>query len=357
MLVMVKTLPRRLLISEYLILYLCVFFFVVLIPVIPTIATPYNLISNLSSNIWPLFAVAIGQTFVLIIAGIDLSQGAVISLTSIIAGLLLATKINPDIFTQSPSWGILIFANGALFVHNGLGAWGVPLAILIILLIGALIGLINGSVIAYARVPAFMVTLVAQMVVAALALFLVKSEPIIDLPESFTVFGADSGSLLTNSLIITIVLAILAQLILSRTLFGRWLYAIGTNMRAAVVSGVPSKRIIMLTYMFSGFCAAMASILYSGRMDMGRPNLGSEFLLDIIGAAVIGGSSLAGGKGKIIWTFFGVIFLSLMGNALNLLNVSFFWIQIVKGSIILMAALLDVARTRTIQRSIETRLA
>jgi ribose/xylose/arabinose/galactoside ABC-type transport system permease subunit len=109
--------------------------------------------------------------------------------------------------------------------------------------------------------------------------------------------------------------------------------------------------------MFSGFCAAVASILYSGRMDMGRPNLGAPFLLDIIGAAVIGGSSLAGGKGKIIWTFFGVLFLSLMGNALNLLNVSYFWIQIVKGLIILMAALLDVARTRTLQRRVETRLA
>ncbi len=357
MLVKVRTLPRQLLISEYLILYLCVFFFVILIPIIPTIATPYNLISNLSSNIWPLFAVAIGQTFVLIIAGIDLSQGAVISLTSIVAGLLLATKINPDIFTQSPSWGMLLFSDGALFVHTGLGTWAVPIAILIILLIGALIGLINGTVIAYARVPAFMVTLVMQMAVGALALYLVKSEPIIDLPDGFTMFGADAGSLLSNALIITIVLAIVAQLILSRTLFGRWLYAIGTNMRAAVVSGVPSQRIIVLTYMFSGFCAAVASILYSGRMDMGRPNLGAEFLLDIIGAAVIGGSSLAGGKGKIIWTFFGVIFLSLMGNALNLLNVSFFWIQIVKGSIILMAALLDVARTRTLLRRVETRLA
>jgi ribose/xylose/arabinose/galactoside ABC-type transport system permease subunit len=356
-LVVVKGLPRRLLMSEFLILYLCVFFFIVLIPVIPTIATPYNLISNLSSNIWPLFAVAIGQTFVLIIAGIDLSQGAVISLTSIIAGLLIAPKINPDIFTQSPSWGRLLFADGALFVHIGLGSWAVPLAILIILLTGALIGLINGTVIAYGRVPPFMATLVMNMVVAALALFLVTSESIMDLPYGFKQFGADSGSLLTNSLIITVVLAILAQLILSRTLFGRWLYAIGTNIRAAVVSGVPTKRIIVLTYIFSGFCAAVASILYSGRMNMGRPNLGADFLLDIIGAVVIGGSSLAGGKGKIIWTFLGVIFLSLMGNALSLLNVSFFWIQIVKGAIILMAALLDAVRTRTLQRSVETRVA
>ncbi len=343
---------RRLLLSEFFILYLCVFFFVVLTPFVPSLYTQYNLVSNLSSNIWPLFAVAIGQTFVLIIAGIDLSQGAIISITSVLCGTLIATKVNPDIFTQSPIWGKLLFDNGALFAHLGFGSWGILFAILIMLLVGLLIGLINGVFIAYARIPAFMVTLVTQMVVAALALFLVKSEPIIDLPDGFTQFGADTGNLIAYPLVITVCLAVVAQLMLSRTKFGRWLYAIGTNVRAAIVSGVPTRKVIVSTYMFSGFCAAVASILYSGRMDMGRPNLGAPFLLDIIGAAVIGGSSLSGGKGKIIWTLFGVVFLSFLSNALNLLNVSFFWIQIVKGSIILMAALLDVGRTRILQHSV-----
>ena len=141
-------------------------------------------------------------------------------------------------------------------------------------------------------------------------------------------------------------LAIVAQLVLSRTMFGRWLYAIGTNPRAAVVSGVPARRVIVMTYMFSGFCAAIASVIYSSRMGMGRPTLGDPLLLDIIGGAVIGGTSLAGGKGKIIWTFFGVVFLSLLGNALSLLNVPFFYIEIVKGSVILFAALIDVLRRR-----------
>jgi ribose/xylose/arabinose/galactoside ABC-type transport system permease subunit len=346
----IRSFFRRLLLSESFILYLCIFFFLILIPFIPVIASPYNLVSNLSSNIWPLFAVAIGQTFVLIIAGIDLSQGAIISLTSIVSGLLLATKINPDIFTQSPSWGKFLFADGALFVHTGMGTLSIPLAILIILSIGCLIGFLNGAIVAYGRVPPFMVTLVMSMAVSAIALFVVKSEPIIDLPEAFTKFGEDTGSILTYALVITVVLAVVAHLILSRTMLGRWLYAVGTNSRAAIVSGVPAKKVIVFTFMFSGFCAAISSILYSGRMDMGRPNLGSPFLLDIIGACVIGGCSLSGGKGKIFWTFFGVIFLTLMGNALNLLNVSFFWIQIVKGSIILLAVLLDVARTRILQR-------
>jgi ribose/xylose/arabinose/galactoside ABC-type transport system permease subunit len=338
---------RRLLMSEFFILYVCLFFFVVLIPFIPVIATPYNL-SNLFSNIWPLFAVAIGQTFVLIIAGIDLSQGAVISLASVVGAALIATKVDPNVFAQSPIWGKLLFEDGALLAHTPLG---VPVALLAMLLIGALIGLINGVIIAYARIPAFMVTLVTNMFFGAFAIYLVKSENIISLPGGYTAIGAEMG-LLSYPLLITVVLAVAAQFILSRTMFGRWLYAIGTNIRAALVSGVPTQRAIVLTYVFSGFCAAVASILYSSRMEMGRPTLGAPLLLDIIGGAVIGGSSLAGGKGKIIWTFFGVIFLSLLGNALSLLNVPFFWIEIVKGSVILLAALLDVARVRMLQANV-----
>jgi ribose/xylose/arabinose/galactoside ABC-type transport system permease subunit len=332
---------RRVLMSEYLILYLCVALFAILYLVVPVIATPYN-ISNLFSNIWPLFAVAIGQTFVLIIAGIDLSQGAVISLTSVVGAAFIATAVDPVIFTKSPLWGLLLFEDGALMSGS---AVGVPVALLAMLIVGVLVGLFNGIAVAFARIPPFMVTLVAGMFCAALAIFLVKSENIISLPPDFTRIG-DSAGLVTAAMAITVTLAIVAHLVLSRTMFGRWLYAIGTNPRAAVVSGVPARKVTVATYMFSGFCAAVASVIYSSRMGMGRPTLGDPLLLDIIGGAVIGGTSLAGGKGKIVWTFFGVIFLSLLGNALSLLNVPFFYIEIVKGGVILFAALVDVMRRR-----------
>jgi ribose/xylose/arabinose/galactoside ABC-type transport system permease subunit len=336
-----RDLLRRILMSEYLILYLCLLLFAALYFVIPVIATPYNL-SNLFSNIWPLFAVAIGQTFVLILAGIDLSQGAVISLTSVIGAAFIATAVDPVIFAKSPLWGVLLFDNGALLAGSPIG---IPVAILAMMVVGLLVGLFNGLAVAFARIPPFMVTLVASMFCGAFAIFLVKSENIINLPPEFTGIGDDAG-FFSAAMIIAVTLAIVAQLVLSRTVFGRWLYAIGTNPRAAVVSGVPARRVIVMTYMFSGFCAAIASVIYSSRMGMGRPTLGDPLLLDIIGGAVIGGTSLAGGKGKIIWTFFGVVFLSLLGNALSLLNVPFFYIEIVKGSIILFAALIDVLRRR-----------
>ena len=127
---------------------------------------------------------------------------------------------------------------------------------------------------------------------------------------------------------------------------------VGTNLRNAVVSGVPTRRVIILAYAFSGLCAGMASVIYSSRMEMGRPTLGAPLLLDIIGGAVIGGSSLSGGKGKVLWTLFGVLFLQLLSNSLRLLNVSFFWTEVVRGSVILLAAFIDVTRTRLLKRNV-----
>ena len=332
---------KRILMSEYLILYLCIAMFVGLYLASPTVATPYN-ITNLLSNMWPLLVIAVGQTFVLIIAGIDLSQGAVVSLASVVGAAFVAQSANPIVFRKSPLWDVMLFQDGAILHDSVLG---IPVAIVAMLAVGLLIGAFNGMAVAFARIPPFMVTLVTSMFVAAFAIYLVKSENIIDLPDEFALIGDDFGYF-SIAMGIAIGVAVVAHLVLSRSIFGRWLYGIGHNPRAAVVSGVPVKKVIVATYMFSSFCAATASIIYTSRVQQGRPTLGEPLLLDIIAAVVIGGTSLAGGRGKIIWTVFGVIFLVLLGNALSLLNVPYFYIAIVKGSVILFAALLDVVRRR-----------
>jgi ribose/xylose/arabinose/galactoside ABC-type transport system permease subunit len=125
---------------------------------------------------------------------------------------------------------------------------------------------------------------------------------------------------------------------------GRWLYAVGYNPRTSLISGVPVGRVTAGAYVLSGLFAATASILLTARLETGSPNHGKALLLDVIGAAVIGGTSLFGGKGKVPWTVFGVLFLALLGNGLNLLNLSDFLITIIKGTVILIAALLDVWR-------------
>jgi ribose/xylose/arabinose/galactoside ABC-type transport system permease subunit len=148
-------------------------------------------------------------------------------------------------------------------------------------------------------------------------------------------------------MVIALSVAVAAHILLNATVFGRWVLAIGMNRKAAEISGVPVRRVIVAVYVLSAVCAAIGALLYSTRLEAGRPTLGEgTFLLDVIGAAVIGGTSLFGGKAKIIWTFFGVLFFVLLSNTLNLMNLSSFQVDMVKGGVILGAALLDVLRTR-----------
>jgi ribose/xylose/arabinose/galactoside ABC-type transport system permease subunit len=341
-----RSILRKLLLSQYFVLYLSIVYFLVLWPFIPRIASPQNL-GNIFSNMWPLLAVAIGQTFVLIVAGIDLSQSSIIALVSVIGAAIMTTQLDPVLFEKSPLWGIVFTEAGGPLAGSFLA---VPVAIFAMLLIGALIGWFNGTAVARLKMPPFMVTLVGMMFFSALAIYLVKSENIIHLPDSYLLLGQGQISFIPYSFFIVGALAIAAQWLLSRTVLGRWFYAVGTNMRTAAVSGVPVARVIIIAYMLSGIFAAVGSVFYSARLAAGRPTLGASLLLDVVGATVIGGTSLFGGKGKILWTVFGVLFFVLLDNSLNLLNLSYFWVQIVKGSVILLAAGLDVARTRLMAR-------
>jgi ribose/xylose/arabinose/galactoside ABC-type transport system permease subunit len=145
-------------------------------------------------------------------------------------------------------------------------------------------------------------------------------------------------------------LALGAHLLLTRTVLGRWLYAVGGNPRTARVSGVPVERVVLLAYVACAACAAVASILYTARLETGSPVLGQRILLDVIGAVVIGGTSLFGGRGTILGTFYGALFITLLDNGLNLMGLSSFTVLMVKGAVILAAALVDAIRERVEER-------
>lgn len=342
----VKILGRKLLLSEFFVLYLTIFYLLVLFPFIPRVFSPYN-IKNVLSNTWPLMVIAIGQTFVLITAGIDLSQTSIMALSSISGAIIMTSAVNPDLLSKSPVWGIMLTENGGLFAGS---AMALPIGLLVMLVIGVLIGFLNGFSVAKLRMPPFIVTLVSQMLFSAVAIWLSKSENIRHLPEGFSRLGRGNIGPIPLALIVAVIIAAAAHILMSRTLYGRRLYATGINPRAARISGVPTARIIIAAYAISGLCASVGSILYSARLEQGRPTLGNTLLLDIIGANVIGGVSLAGGKGKVLWTIFGVIFFIFLSNTLNLLNLKFFVIDIVKGLVILLAAILDVVRSRVALR-------
>lgn len=357
---------RRLLLSDYFVLYLTLLFFIVASVFYPTLSNPGN-IANQLQNMWPLLAVAIGQTFVLILGGIDLSVGSTMAITSVVGAIVMAETLDPAFFDKSPLWGSLMTEAGGV-LHGS--EFAVPVGVAVMLILGLLIGFLNGYAITRFNMAPFMVTLVSQTFFAAFALWLTQSRNISGLPEAFLNLGKgdivsiylgakltpdiarrDILPFITYPFVIAVGLAVLSQFILSRTVFGRRMFSIGTNRRASVISGVPDKRVIISVYMFSGFCAAVASILYSARLGIGQPSLGGgNLLMDIIGAAVIGGTSLFGGKGSIRGTFFGVAFFVLLLNILNAMRLSPFVIDAVKGVIILIAALLDITRTRLMNR-------
>ena len=308
----------RWLLSEYLVLGLTVLLFVALTPFTPGLMTSANLL-NILGYLLPLLVVAIGMTLVMITGGIDLSVTSIIALTSVV---------------------------GAKLMTSDGGGTPAVIGVLVMLALGAGLGALNGAVITMLRLPAFIVTLASMMFLSGFAVWLTQSKSIYGLPKAFL----DLGQHLPIALAITAVLGLAAHLMLCRTVFGRWLYAVGQNATAAHISGVPVRGMTFAAYVASGFCAALASVMLTGRLETGSPVLGREILLDIIGATVVGGTSLFGGKGKIVWTLFGVLFLTVLDNALNLLNLSQFSITMTKGAVILFAAVLDAVRNRFVVR-------
>lgn len=343
----VKSFLSRLLVSDYFILYLNILIFLIACLFLPGFFLSLPNLSNILEFMWPLFAITIGQSFVLIVAGIDLSQTSVMALASVIGGFVMSSGLEADKFAKSPLWGNVISESGGVLSGSN---FAVPVAIIAMLAVGVIIGLLNGLAVAKLRMPPFIVTLVTQMFFVALAILLTQSNNIINLPDSFNNIGEGKLGFISIACLISVALAIIAQIILKKSLLGRWLYAAGTNIRASFISGVPTQKVIIFAYMFSGFCAAIGAVIYSGRLQAGRPTLGQNMLMDIIGAAIIGGNSLFGGKGNVLYAFYGVIFLILISNIMNVLNLDVLLVIVLKGTIILIAAFLDVTRRRVLTR-------
>lgn len=308
--------------SEHLVLRLTLVGFVVLMPFTPGLATGTNL-ANLLFTMLPLFVLATGQTLVLITAGIDLSACSIMALASVAGGLVM---------NHDTGW-------------LGGSPWAAPVGTLLMLLVGAAVGALNGAAIALLRMPPFIVTLTTMMGFSGLAIWLTRGQTLYGLPAGFNAMGGR----LPLALALTLLAAAAAHFGLRRTLYGHWLFAVGHNARMARLSGVPVEGVTLGTYLASGLFAAMGAILFTGQAETASPQLGQRLLLDVIAATVIGGTSLFGGRGQVLWTLAGVLFIKLLDNSLNLLNVSFFAITMVKGGVVLAAALLDRTRQRLLE--------
>jgi ribose/xylose/arabinose/galactoside ABC-type transport system permease subunit len=318
----------RLLMSEYLVLVLTAMYFLVMWALVPSIATADTLLDILAAMM-PLLVVAIGQTFVLIVAGIDLAAPSILAAASVAGASMMTGEGGFALFTGVPiGVGILAFVG-----------------------MGLLIGLLNGVCVTRLGMPPFIVTLTTMMFFSGFALFYTSAltddgSSFGDLPSAFVAIGQGTWHGVPYSLALAGAVMLVAHLTLSRTVFGRWLYATGRNPRAAAISGVPVRRAVLWAFVISGLCGGIASIIYTGRLETGTPVLGQRILLDIVGSAVIGGVSLFGGKGRVTWTLYGVLFLSVVDKGLQLLGLDLASVFAIKGLVILSAAVLDAVRHR-----------
>lgn len=256
--------------------------------------------------------IAIGMTFVIIKGGIDLSVGSILGFSAVVA---------------------------TSFAHPGEYPLIVP--ILMGLLVGLGCGLVNGLIIAKWNVAPFIVTLGMLTAARGMTLVYTDGKPIINLSDAYNFIGSGYFLGLPIAVIVFIFVILIGIFLLNFTKFGRHVFAVGGNEQAARLSGVGIFQVKIAVYAIAGLASGMAGILLSSRVMTGSPILGQGYELDAIAAVVIGGTSLAGGRGSIIGTVIGVLIISIMNNGLDLLNVSSYYQQIIKGAIIVLAVLLD----------------
>lgn len=268
---------------------------------------------------------ALGVTFVIITAGIDLSIGTVMTLSAVMTGVFLTLWHLP-----------------------------VPLGILAGLATGALAGSVNGFVVSKMKVPSFVATLGMLNVAKGLALVISGLKPIYfnDTPEfnrgaMGSALGAVVPSLaVPNTVLVLFVAAIVASLILTRTILGRYTFAIGSNEEATRLSGVNVDRWKIIIYSLTGLFSGLGGVVIAARLNSAQPSLGQGYELDAIAAAVIGGTSLSGGEGSILGTVIGAFVISTLTNGLRIMSVPQEWQTVVTGGIVVLAVYLDIVRRR-----------
>ena len=276
----------------------------------------------------------IGMTFVILTGGIDLSVGAIVGLAGMVAGMLINEGLILQVF------GVTVYFN----------VW---IVMFIVLVVGMLVGLLNGVLITRFNVAPFIATL-GTLYIARGAALLINSgatfSHLVGDPElgntGFPSLGADSFLELPYPIWIMGVLALVAIFLATKTPFGRQVYAIGGNERAAQLSGVRVKRVTMLTYAISGFCAAMVGLIITSQLVASHPMTGNTFELNAIAAVVLGGTSLAGGRGTVGGTIIGAFVIGVLANGMILEGVSSFWQQVIMGSVIILAVIADQLQQR-----------
>lgn len=269
---------------------------------------------------------AVGQTFVIITAGIDLSVGSLVGL----AGVVMALVAN-----------VLHLGPAGTFV----------VTLIVGIAVGCAAGWINALPVVKLGLPPFITTLAMMQVARGLAYILAHGQPIpLQTPEAFTWLGSGSVAGIPWIVVVMAVVTIVFALLLGRTAYGRYVLADGGNEEAARLAGIDVARVKTLVYVISGGCSALAGLLLMARFSSGAPQNGTGYELQAIAAVVVGGTSLMGGRGTIVGTFFGALLIGVLNNVMNLMGVESYTQLIVLGVVILLAVVLDELRKRYLVR-------
>jgi ribose transport system permease protein len=274
-----------------------------------TVSNSFDVMRQVSINA----VIAFGMTLTILLGGIDLSVGSILAVSSVLAAMIMT------------------------------GGHGAVLAVAVAILAGAAMGALNGVVIAKGKVAPFIATLGMMTLLRGLALVFANGSPISGFSSNFFATLGDGyvARLIPVPVVLMLAMFAVFWFVLGRTVFGRHVYATGGNAEAAKLSGVNTDRVQILVYTVSGAMAALAGVVLTSRLDSAQPTAGAGYELDAITAVVLGGTSLAGGRGWIFGTLVGALLIGVLNNGLNLMGVSAFYQQVVKGSVILLAVLLD----------------
>ncbi|MFJ7639701.1 ABC transporter permease [Peribacillus sp. NPDC097264] len=286
--------------------------FIVITVLNPSFMEPSNILNLLrQTSINAL--IAFGMTFIILTGGIDLSVGSILALSSALMAGMMVSGLDPI------------------------------LAILVGVLLGTIMGVINGILISKGKMAPFIVTLATMTIFRGLTLVYTDGKPITGIGDSlmFQLFGRGYFFGIPVPAVVMIIAFIILWFLLHKTSFGRKTYAIGGNEKASRISGIKVDRVKVAIYGLAGTMAALAGAILTSRLNSAQPTAGQSYEMDAIAAVVLGGTSLSGGKGRMFGTLVGVLIIGTLNNGMNLLGVSSFYQQVVKGAVILVAVLLD----------------
>ena len=308
------------------------FFALIAIIIVFSMLSPYYFsVANfliMASHVAIYGLLAIGMLLVILNGGIDLSVGSTLGLSGVVAGFLMqgVTLHSFGVVLYPPVWAVVVLTCA----------------------LGAFVGLINGVLVSYFKVPAFVASLGVLYVARGVALLMTNGLTFNNLGgrpelgnEGFNWLGFNLLFGVPIGVLVLATLAVLAGLMLSRTAFGRWLYASGGNARAAELSGVPVKRVQIIVYMLSGICASVAGLVLSSQLTSAGPTAGNTYELTAIAAVVIGGAALTGGRGTIRGTMLGAFVIGFLSDGLVIIGVSSYWQTVFTGAVIVLAVLLN----------------